>query len=311
MKESDGSACPVCGAFSSDIFLDQEDSDLASSAIGSSRLHASPGRILRCRSCGFGFRQLRSSPEKLRDLYRDMDARVYSSELLGRERTAKSHLRIVQRQLRAGRMLDVGCASGLFLSQATGAGWKVAGIEPNEALCEEARAKLAGKGDVFCTTLEMASLEGGFHAITLWDVLEHVPDPVAFLSLCSTLLKPEGYLFLNVPDLDSWEARIFGHRWPLLLPEHLNYFNRKSLRVCAERAAFTPVRFGRRMAWFSLRYVAYRTAQHGIPGCKWLQRRAEGRLGSLQIPVSLGETYAVLERRPARELQRERQTARP
>jgi predicted SAM-dependent methyltransferase len=73
--------------------------------------------------------------------------------------------------------------------------------------------------------LETVSLEGKFDAITAWDVLEHVPHPRAFLSACRSLLRPGGFLFLNVPDLDSWEGELLGRRWPLLLPEHLNYFN--------------------------------------------------------------------------------------
>jgi SAM-dependent methyltransferase len=287
-------ACPVCREATTQIYLDQEDLALDPSIIGSSRKPASPGRILRCRSCRFAFRQLRSSPEQLRELYRQMDPTLYESEVRGRKRTAKSHLRIVERHLRPGRLLDVGCASGLFLLQAQEAGWNVTGIEPNNSLCQDARANLEGAGDVQCATLEMADLQSGFDAVTLWDVLEHVPDPPGFLQYCRALLRPGGYLFLNVPDLDSRQARILGPRWPLFLPEHLNYFNRASLSSCAERAALRPVQFGRRRAWFSVSYVAYRVGQHDIPGSRLLRQIVGGRLGTTLIPVSLGETFAVL-----------------
>jgi len=290
-------ACPVCEATSAEIYLDEpdeEDLPLDSSAIGSSRQHISPGRILRCGVCRFGFRQMRSSPEQLSELYRRMDAKVYESELVGRNRTARRHVQIVHRHVRSGRLLDVGCASGLFLSHALQYGWNVTGIEPNERLCEEARRSLNGKGEVQCATLETVHLEGSFDAIALWDVLEHVPNPQGFLRACRQLLQPNGYLFLNVPDLDSWEARALGGRWPLLLPEHLNYFNRESLELCAQRARLTPVQFGRRRAWFSLGYVAYRVAQHGIPGSNLLRRTAESALRRVLVPVSLGETFAVM-----------------
>lgn len=285
--------CPVCKEATTQIYLDEEDVVLDSSAIGSSRRHISPGRILRCRSCRFGFRQMRSSPEQLRELYRQMDPTVYESELLGRKRTAKSHMQIVQRYLHPGRLLDVGCASGLFLLQARQAGWDITGIEPNEVLCEDARNNFNG-AEVQCTTLEMARLQSDFDAITAWDVLEHVPDPQLFLQLCRSLLRTSGYLFLNVPDLDSRQARILGPRWPLLLPEHLNYFNRESLTLCAERAGLLPIQFGRRLAWFSLKYVAYRVSQHSIPGSNWLRQIAAGPLGGALIPASLGETFSVL-----------------
>ena len=287
-------ACPLCEAASTEIYLDGDEEVLEPSAIGSSRRHIFPGKILRCRVCRFAFRQARSSPEDLRNLYRQMDAKVYESELRGRDRTAQKHFTIVNRYSRPGRILDVGCASGLFLKHALEAGWEVTGLEPSEVLCGVARKNLGGKGQIMCTTLEDSGLEQSFDAITLWDVLEHVSDPLGFLRFCRGLLKPDGLLFLNVPDLDSKEARLLGPRWPLFLPEHLNYFNRNSLRLCATRAALKPVRFGQRHAWFSLKYVAYRLAQHSIPGSFLLKKTGDSFLGGILIPVSLGETLAVL-----------------
>jgi SAM-dependent methyltransferase len=289
-------ACPVCGEAAAELYLEDEDRALAPGAIGSSRQFLSPGRILRCRSCQFGFRQLRSSADELLDLYRRMDTRVYDAEVEGRNRTARRHLGIVERYAARGRILDIGCASGFFLSHAADAGWDVTGIEPNESLCEVARKKLASHGEVHCAALENAQLDGGYDVITLWDVLEHVTDPLAFLRTCRQLLAPGGHLFLNVPDLDSLEARLLGRRWPLLLPEHLNYFNRSSLRRCGERAGLTLVRFGRRRVFFSLRYVGYRLGQHGVPGAGLLQKAATTALGRLLIPVSLGETFGVWRR---------------
>jgi 2-polyprenyl-3-methyl-5-hydroxy-6-metoxy-1,4-benzoquinol methylase len=95
-----------------------------------------------------------------------------------------------------------------------------------------ANARRGGQGKVIRKTLEQAGLaQDSFDAITLWDVLEHVSDPVATLIRCRTLLKAGGFVFLNVPDLDSLQARILGKSWPLLLAEHLNYFNRPSLKL--------------------------------------------------------------------------------
>jgi len=236
---------------------------------------------------------MRASPEQLRELYRQMDPTLYESELEGRKRTAQKHLQIVRQFTKSGRLLDVGCASGLFLSCALEAGFEIAGVEPNEKLCEQALETLHGRGEIHCGDLESAKLAGNFRAITLWDVLEHVPDPLDFLRKCHALLQPNGLLFLNVPDLDSFEAIILGRRWPLLLPEHLNYFNRSSLEYCAHEAGFEPVKFGRRRAWFSTKYVACRVAQHKIVGARLAFRLLDGGLGRILVPISLGEIFAV------------------
>ena len=286
-------ACPVCEGKKTKVYLDTADIRLDVSLIGSSRRRASPGRILRCEVCGFGFRQLRSSQQELSDLYSRMDTTAYESEKDGRGRTARRHLEIVERNARRGRLLDVGCASGLLLVAAAERGWQVTGVEPSEALCAEAQKRLDGRGEIHCATLEDARLGGQFDVVTLWDVLEHVPDPCGFLGACRMLLRPTGRLFLNVPDLESLEARVLGARWPLLLPEHLNYFTRRSLQRCAQRAGLTLVRFGRRRVSFSVRYVAHRLAQHSVPTSTLLCRLASGSLGKILIPVSMGETYGI------------------
>jgi SAM-dependent methyltransferase len=222
-----------------------------------------------------------------------MDVTVYEAELSGRLATAARHLSIVTRFVSGGRVLDVGCASGLFLKAARDAGWNVAGVEPSEALFAKARAALGESTELYCTTLEHTKFAtASFDVVTMWDVLEHVPDPLGFLQTCASLLKPGAHLFVNVPDLDSFEARILRKRWPLFLAEHLNYFNRKSLRLCGEKAGLKWKEFGRRRVSFSVDYILFRLAQHRIPGAAPL-REMSGKAARIQVPISLGETYGV------------------
>jgi SAM-dependent methyltransferase len=289
-------ACPICGGKDLYTYLDAPATKMDENAMGSSRRSVAAGTVLRCQECGFGFQEQRIDSEELNRLYRAMDTSAYKAEVDGRRRTAKRHFEIVSAYLNMGRVLDVGSASGLFLAEAANAGWEVHGVEPSEDLCSVARATLCGRGQIECATLEKSTLRPPFDVITLWDVLEHVPDPIQFLNLCRGLLESGGYLFLNVPDLDSKEARLLGSRWPLLLPEHLNYFNRPSLLRCGEHAGLKLVRFGRRKVWFSLRYIQARLSQHRIAGLNLLRAVTDTRLGRAVIPVSLGETYAVWQR---------------
>ena len=291
--------CPVCDSANVRLHLDGEEHSLQPSSFGSSRTKITHGRIMRCTSCGFGFRQVRSSPREMADLYRNMDVGVYESEASGRSATAARHMRIVSRFGRNhyGRILDVGCASGFFLREARNAGWSVAGVEPSEVLYSHAVATLRADAEIHCSILEQANFAPeSFDAVTLWDVLEHVPEPVEFMKTCAALLKPGGKLFLNVPDLDSREARLLGKRWPLLLAEHLNYFNRPSLRVCGEKAGLKWIHFGRRRVSFSVDYVLLRLSQHRIPVAALARRANPPALKDVTVPIYLGETYGVWSR---------------
>ena len=279
-------------------YLESKGKTLSSEALGSSRTEVSHGRILRCRSCEFGFLQERLSENELAQLYRQLEGGVYESQAKGRQATARRHLRLLNRHARRGELLDVGCASGAFLAAAVENGWSATGIEPAKELCEKAVTKLAGRAQVYCSTLQESALApASFDAVTLWDVLEHVPDPAAFMQHCATLLKPGGRLLLNVPNLDSTQARFLGARWPLFLPEHLNYFNHKSLRQCGILAGLQWVHFGQRPALFSVEYVLHRLKQHGVPGATFgYAIFARSRPGAIHIPVYLGETFGVWQR---------------
>lgn len=290
--------CPVCQSKNVRLYLDDKEDAFDPAIIGSSRVKITHGRILRCDDCEFGFRQARSNSSEMAELYRQMDTGVYESETEGRKTTAIRHLEILRRFARKpGRLLDAGCASGTFLREACDAGWSVAGVEPSEALFAKAVAALGEKAELHCSVLEQARFPAAsFDAITLWDVLEHVPDPAGFMRLCCELLKPGGKLLVNVPDLDSFEARTLGRRWPLLLAEHLNYFNRASLRLCAENAGLRWMHFGRRSASFSVEYILYRLSQHRVPGAKLAGRLAGGRVAKMQVPMYLGEILGVWSR---------------
>jgi SAM-dependent methyltransferase len=291
--------CPICDSNSIRAYISAPEELLQPSSLGSARSAVSHGTILRCQACGFGFIESRLTDAQLAKLYSELDHQIYEAEEEGRARTARTHLGIVLDVAASGTLLDVGCASGYFLRSCAENGFKVVGVEPAKEFAARARAILEGKGEVFCATLQDAPLQDSFFdVVTLWDVLEHVAEPVDFLCKCGSLLKSGGWLFANVPDLASLQAVILGRRWPLLLPEHLNYFTRTSLELCARKAGFELLRFGRRPAFFSVGYILRRLAQHHIPGTNLAKLVATKlRLNRVIAPVPLGETYGVWKKR--------------
>src|SRR5215204_1260775 len=138
---------------------------------------------------------------------------------------------------RPGRLADVGSGKGHFLDAARRAGWTVLGIEVSEAAAEEARRRY----DLTTTVADWADAEasGPFDAITFWHVLEHLPDPVAALRRAHTLLAPGGVVVVGVPNLASWQARVFGDAWLHLdIPRHIVHFTPETLAMVLSRAGF-------------------------------------------------------------------------
>jgi SAM-dependent methyltransferase len=291
-------ACPVCDHREPKLYLEGDDNELTLASVGSSRTLLSHGRILRCPSCGMGYRSFRPRNEQLAQLYRAADDSRYEAEMPNRWRTARRHKQIIDRHVSGfGCLLDVGCASGAFLRVMREAGWTGDGIEPSESQFLRASKLLKGSSGLQQCTLQDASLVRDYELVTLWDVLEHVTEPVVFLKLATSHLKIGGYLVLNVPRFDSLIAKTLRSRWPLLLAEHLNYFTIPSLRICGQAAGLNLVHTGQRPSAFSLGYVFFRAAQHKIPGSGFVSKRLNGlRLSEWSIPVWLGEIYAVFKK---------------
>jgi SAM-dependent methyltransferase len=282
------------------LFLAGEDHEIVPESVGSSRTLLSHGTILRCGACGLGFRRFRPRPDQLAQLYREADDAMYEAEVENRRRTALRHRRLVEKFAASpGSVLDGGCASGAFLRIMRDAGWKIAGVEPSASQFRRAVCALGEDAMIQQCTLEVARLGAEFDVVTLWDVLEHVTEPREFLQCAASHLKAGGLLVMNVPRIDSIMARLLGRRWPLLLPEHLNYFTLTSLKICGRAAGLQMIHAGQRPATFSLRYCLFRASQHHIPGASIGKNLSERLLlGDLCLPVWLGEAFAVFQKSP-------------
>lgn len=128
-----------------------------------------------------------------------------------------------------GRVLDVGCGRGWLLQAFQQRGWTVQGTEISESAAAHAREVL--KLPVAVGGLEDLNLPAEqYDAVTLWHVLEHLPDPHALLTEARRLLKPGGVLFIGVPDFGGWEAQFCRDKWfHLDVPRHLIHLTRPML----------------------------------------------------------------------------------
>lgn len=150
--------------------------------------------------------------------------------------------RFVTRHKAAGRLLDVGCAMGGFLlGMRAQEGWTVAGVEVNQAVARAATAR--HDLDIFAGTLEEARYpDASFDAVTMWDVLEHLHDPFSSLKEIHRILRADGIVVIRVPNLASWDAKLFGSTWAGLdAPRHLYIFTPETLSALVEKAGFQVV----------------------------------------------------------------------
>lgn len=133
-----------------------------------------------------------------------------------------------------GKLLDIGAGTGDFLLTAKNAGWEVIGIEPNFKAKETAKQK--GVGFV---ENEQAMEENTFDVITMWHVLEHVPDVKKQISELHRLIKPDGTVLIAVPNFNSFDAKYYGSFWAAYdVPRHLTHFSKTAIKTLFEEQEF-------------------------------------------------------------------------
>lgn len=130
-----------------------------------------------------------------------------------------------------GRILDIGAGTGDFLNVAKQNGWETIGVEPSD----KAKAIALKKEVPFVE--ETASLEShSFDMITMWHVLEHVPDLDSQIKELKRLLKPNGSLIIAVPNFKSFDAKYYGAYWAAYdVPIHFWHFSKKAIQSLFEK----------------------------------------------------------------------------
>ncbi|WDF59746.1 class I SAM-dependent methyltransferase [Flavobacterium sp. KACC 22758] len=134
-------------------------------------------------------------------------------------------------QSQKGKILDIGAGTGDFLLTAKNDGWNVIGIEPSD------RAKNIAKQKGISFAEETASLENNsFDVITMWHVLEHVPNLELQIQELKRLLKPTGTLIVAVPNFKSFDAKHYGEFWAAFdVPIHFWHFSKKAIKSLFEK----------------------------------------------------------------------------
>lgn len=204
-------------------------------------------RLVRCAGCGLAYIANPPTTEELERLYSASASYhatlcdPHSAAFAQQDRIAGQHLQVVRNSASRGRLLDVGCSTGQFLDRASRAGFSASGMELNAASAEFARSHYGA--EVARGTIHDAA--GSFDVLTMFDVIEHVPDPLGDLRRAFELVAPGGLIVLSTPNIDGLFPRLslrvakaldyWPHPEP---PYHLYQFSVATLGATLGKAGF-------------------------------------------------------------------------
>lgn len=212
-------------------------------------------RYVRCRQCTLVYENPRLDRAELKELYSRSDyfvradpaAVVVGYEDYFRQCTPAlldDYFDIVQHYARApkGRFLDIGCGPGKLLRVAKSRGWDAMGLEISDWAVDQGTKEGL---NILNMTLPEANLPAdSFQAATMFDVLEHLPDPAAYLGEVYRVLSPGGVLVVETPNIDGLFAKhLYREKSELIKPRaHICLYTPQSVRRLFGETEFKEVR---------------------------------------------------------------------
>lgn len=201
---------------------------------------------VQCSNCGLIFQNPKLTQDEIKKFY-PPEYDSYQSEIFDnidlRSRISRYGLskrrRFVTSIKNSGKLLDLGCATGNFLREMQNSpGWDLYGVEINEHAAKIAQQQFSL--NVFHGVIKQANYPSDFFdVITLWDVIEHLPDPKSVLIEVHRVLRNDGVLILRIPNGISWDAKLFGKYWfGLDAPRHYYVFNQQTITKLLDLAGF-------------------------------------------------------------------------
>jgi SAM-dependent methyltransferase len=300
LEHLQSTACAICGpgAPSEELYPANLDPGAFTAAVFSARrlpdqIHY---RMVRCSQCGL----VRSDPvlgaDALAELYRDSTF-DYADELEGLRATYGAALDRAGALLssRSG-LLDVGCGSGFVLEVAVEHGWtEVHGVEPSR----DAIAKAApGIAPLIVQDVMRQGLfdEGSLSLVTLFQVLDHMPDPIGLLRDCRGTLRPGGVIMAFNHNVAAWSARLLGERSPIVDVEHTFLYSPETMRRLFSAAGFTVLSVNPVRNTYSLSYLTHLVPLPRALKQPLIPRLRASAIGRRQLTVPLGNLCLIARR---------------
>ncbi len=225
------------GFYEEDI-LNSPTCNICDSTVSSILIKKDGYNIYQCDKCSLAFTH--PQPVSLDEQYDSSYFDLYRKRHDFRLRRADGRLRRIELLCEPGKLLDIGCSLGYFVEAANARGWEASGIEISPYASQEARELGL---DVRTGVLEGAGYSSGaFDCVTMWDVLEHVPDPTAHMLEVRRVLSDNGLVVIGTPNLGHALFKIKREHWRHLKPsEHIFYFQKSSIARLLAKTGFDVI----------------------------------------------------------------------
>jgi SAM-dependent methyltransferase len=254
-------------------------------------------RMVRCNTCGL----VRSDPvageELLAQLY-ESSSFDYGQEVQSLQATYGRALGWLQaRSPRQEALLEIGCGNGFFLQQASRQGWReVRGVEPSADAVAKAPPELDGAivQDMMRSGLFAPQ---SFDAVCLFQVLDHIADPVALLEECIAVLRPGGHILALNHNVRAWSARLLGERSPIVDIEHTYLYSPATMRGLFAKAGFCDPQVRSVRNTYSVAYLMQLVPLPAGLKSRLLPALRAGPAGRMRVTVPLGN-LCLIARRP-------------
>lgn len=262
--------------------------------------------VVRCCECGLTYANIDTNAyfrEYYEEGYFKGEKRKYGYVDYDNERedsiyNFKKYWKKIERHASGGRILDVGCATGLFL-ECAGRNWERYGLDISRYASRIAKNRLG-------QTIETRQLSDApwensfFDLITMWDVLDHLSDPLGNLAKCYQLLNKQGVLIFNVGDISAPFAKMCGQKWYIIIPPtHLYFFNKRTITAMLNKAGFEIFKTERCGKLVSLRLCIFRLSyilENSLINA-FLKYISRSRLGDIKIYFNFYDVMTVYARK--------------
>jgi SAM-dependent methyltransferase len=223
-------SCPICGNNNTEFYIKNFDYLVSKEEF----------YVVKCKKCGFLFTNPRPFEKELGNYY-------LSNDYISHTDSKRKLMDVVYHQVRklmlkkkftfivshlpsnvkSCRLMDYGCGTGEFLIHARSKKFDVLGVEPSI----NARNRAVAKGlDVVPNLDSLKEKRQKIHVVTLWHVLEHIPDPKIILKELMTYLEKDGLIVVAVPEYLSFDSKFYKNEWAAWdLPRHLNHFDENTV----------------------------------------------------------------------------------